>query len=304
MRQLIITERICLTGHILAKVFGLIGILLVIPHAEVILNLGGGIGQTAMQLSMADGGVVDIIFGTIAVSIFASRVLGWRTWLSFMVPALLISVGSELLGTSTGFPFGYYSYLSGLGYKIAGLVPFTIPLSWFYVGLSAYLLARTGLKVAEKPSNGRQIAAVLLGALLFTSWDFALEPAMSQTAFPFWYWEHPGAFFGTPYQNYAGWFGTSALFMSVTALLWRNTPVQLERSQLNVPIIVYLSNFIFAAGLSLGAGYFIPVSLGFGLGVVPAVALWFSATAINNLTVTSPTATAEVSIANVKVAVK
>ncbi|KYC41841.1 hypothetical protein WA1_17625 [Scytonema hofmannii PCC 7110] len=304
MKQLVITERICLIGHILAKVFGLIGILLVIPHAEVILNLGGGVGQTAMQLSMADGGVVDIIFGTIAVSIFASRVLGWRTWLLFMVPSLLISVGSELLGTSTGFPFGYYSYLSGLGYKIAGLVPFTIPLSWFYVGLSAYLLARTGLKVAEKPSLGRQIAAVLLGALLFTSWDFALEPAMSQTAFPFWYWEQPGAFFGTPYQNYAGWFGTSALFMSVAALLWRNTPVKLERSQLTVPIIVYLSNFIFAAGLSLGAGYFIPVSLGFGLGVAPAVVLWLSATAIHNLTVTSPTATAEVSTANVKVAVK
>jgi uncharacterized membrane protein len=304
MKQLVITERICLIGHILAKVFGLIGILLVIPHAEVILNLGGGVGQTAMQLSMADGGVVDIIFGTIAVSIFASRVLGWRTWLLFMVPSLLISVGSELLGTSTGFPFGYYSYLSGLGYKIAGLVPFTIPLSWFYVGLSAYLLARTGLKVAEKPSLGRQIAAVLLGALLFTSWDFALEPAMSQTAFPFWYWEQPGAFFGTPYQNYAGWFGTSALFMSVAALLWRNTSVKLERSQLTVPIIVYLSNFIFAAGLSLGAGYFIPVSLGFGLGVVPAVALWLSATAIHNLTITSPTATSEVSTANVKVAVK
>ncbi|GAB1540846.1 carotenoid biosynthesis protein [Scytonema sp. NUACC21] len=303
MRQLVITERICLTGHILAKAFGLAGILLVIPHAEVILNLGGGVGQTAMQLSMADGGVVDIIFGTVAVSIFAFRVLGWRAWLSFMLPSVLISVGSELLGTSTGFPFGDYSYLSGLGYKIAGLVPFTIPLSWFYVGLSAYLIARAGLKVAEKPTLLRQIAAVLLGALLFTSWDFALEPAMSQTQFPFWFWEHPGAFFGTPYQNYAGWFGTSALFMGVAALLWRNTPVKLERSQLNVPIIVYLSNFIFAAGLSLGAGFFIPVSLGLGLGVVPALTLWLFATAPTNLTVT-PTATTEVSVAKIEVAVK
>lgn len=303
MRQLVITERICLTGHILAKAFGLAGILLVIPHAEVILNLGGGVGQTAMQLSMADGGVVDIIFGTIAVSIFANRVLGWRTWLSFMLPSILISVGSELLGTSTGFPFGDYSYLSGLGYKIAGLVPFTIPLSWFYVGLSAYLISRAGLKVAEKPTLLRQIAAVVLGALLFTSWDFALEPAMSQTQFPFWFWEHPGAFFGTPYQNYAGWFGTSALFMGVAALLWRNTPVKLERSQLNVPIIVYLSNFLFAAGLSLGAGFFIPVSLGLGLGVVPALTLWLFATAPTDLTVT-PTATTEVSVAKIEVAVK
>jgi putative membrane protein len=302
MRQLVIAERVCLTGHILAKAFGLVGILLVIPHAEIILNLGG-VGQSAMQMSLADGGVVDIILGTIAVSIYASRVLGWRNWLAFMLPAVSISVGSELLGTSTGFPFGDYSYLSGLGYKIAGLVPFTIPLSWFYVGLSSYLIARAGLGVATKAGLVRQIGAIALGALFFTCWDFALEPAMSQTSLPFWYWEHPGAFFGTPYQNYAGWFGTSALFMSVAALLWRNAPIKLQRSQLSVPMIVYLSNFIFAAALSLGSGFVLPVSLGLVFGVVPVVILWSRVTnALTNVAVT-PT-NSEVSVANIKVAVK
>ncbi|MGH7999114.1 MAG: gamma-carotene 1'-hydroxylase CruF [Brasilonema sp.] len=302
MRQLVIAERVCLTGHILAKAFGLIGILLVIPNAEMILNLGG-VGEKAMQLSMADGGVVDIILGTIAVSIYAYRTLGWRTWLGFMLPAVSISVGSELLGTSTGFPFGYYSYLSGLGYKIAGLVPFTIPLSWFYVGLSSYLIARAGLRVAQNPSLLRQVGAVGLGAMLFTCWDFALEPAMSQTALPFWYWENPGAFFGTPYQNYAGWFGTSALFMTVAGLVWRNTTIKLERSQLRVPLVVYLSNFAFAAGLSLAAGFAIPVSLGFALGVVPAIALWWSSKDVSANIAVAPTTT-EISVASVKVAVK
>jgi len=302
MRQLVIAERVCLIGHVLAKAFGLVGILLVIPNAEIILNLGG-VGQTAMQTSMADGGVVDIILGTIAVSIYACRMLGWRTWLMFMLPSVSISVGSELLGTSTGFPFGDYSYLSGLGYKIAGLVPFTIPLSWFYVGLSSYLIARSGLEVAAKPSLVRHISAIALGALLFTCWDFALEPAMSQTSLPFWYWEHPGAFFGTPYQNYAGWFGTSALFMSVAALLWRNTPIKLERSHLTVPIIIYLSNFAFAAGLSLGSGFVIPVSLGFVLGVIPAVALWLRSSPTKANVPIAPVAT-EVSVASLKVAVK
>ncbi|OKH55228.1 hypothetical protein NIES2101_04485 [Calothrix sp. HK-06] len=276
MKQLVIAERVCLTGHILSKAFGLAGILLVIPHAEKILNFGE-VGQTAMQLSMANGGVVDIIFGTVAVSIFAFRTLGWQTWLSFMVPAVLISVSSELLGTGTGFPFGDYHYLNGLGYKIAELVPFTIPLSWFYVGLSAYLVARAGLGVGKNPTILRQVGAVLLGAVLFTSWDFALEPAMSQTSLPFWFWDQAGAFYGTPYQNYAGWFGTSTVFMTVAALLWRNNPVKLEPKQLNVPMIVYLSNYAFAAGLSLGAGFVVPVSLGFITGVIPAVLLWWKA---------------------------
>lgn len=276
MKQLVIAERVCLTGHILAKAFGLVGILLVIPHAEKILNFGE-VGETAMQLSMANGGVVDIVFGTIAVSIFAFRTLGWQTWLSFMVPSVLISVSSELLGTGTGFPFGDYHYLNGLGYKIAELVPFTIPLSWFYVGLSAYLIARAGLGVSKNPTILRQVGAVLLGAVLFTSWDFALEPAMSQTSLPFWFWDQAGAFYGTPYQNYVGWFGTSTVFIAVAALLWRNNPVKLEPKQLNVPMIVYLSNYAFAAGLSLGAGFVVPVSLGFITGVIPAVLLWWKA---------------------------
>ncbi len=288
MKQLVIAERVCLTGHILAKAFGLAGILLVIPHAEKLFSFGE-IGETAIQVSMADGGVVDIVLGTIAVSIFAFRTLGLWTWLGFMLPAVFISVGSELLGTSTGFPFGDYSYLNGLGYKIAGLVPFTIPLSWFYVGLSAYLLARAGLGVAKNPSFLRQVGAIVLGAVLFTCWDFALEPAMSQTSLPFWYWEQPGAFFGTPYQNYAGWFGTSALFMTVAALMWRNNPVKLERSQLNVPMIVYLSNFAFAAGLSLGGGYLIPVFFGFFGGVIPSLLLWWKAVNVDTPVISAAT---------------
>ena len=304
MRQSVIAERVCLISHILAKVFGLVGILLVIPNAKMILNFGD-VGETAMQLSMANGGVVDIIFGIIAVSIYACRVLGWKTWLGFLVPSVLKSVGSELLGTSTGFPFGDYSYLSGLGYKIGGLVPFTIPLSWFYVGLSAYLIARSGLKVAEKPTLIRHIAAIAIGALLITSWDFALEPAMSQTAFPFWYWETPGDFYGTPYRNYLGWFGTSALFMGTAALIWGPKPIKLLRSQLVLPLVVYLSNFMFAAGLSLGDGYFIPVSLGLILGVVPAIVLWLkSSTALSYTTDGVDNAASEIAVASVKVAVK
>ncbi|MDZ8238721.1 gamma-carotene 1'-hydroxylase CruF [Nostoc sp. ChiQUE01b] len=302
MRQLIISERVCLIGHIASKAFGLVGMLLVVPNAEIIFNLSQ-VGETAVQLSMAGGGVVDIILGAVAVSIYAYRTLGLGTWLAFMLPAMFISLGSELLGTSTGFPFGNYSYLSGLGYKIGGLVPFTIPLSWFYVGLSSYLIARIGLKVAQKPSWGRHIAAIAVGALLFTCWDFALEPAMSQTSLPFWYWEQPGAFFGTPYQNYVGWFGTSALFMSVTGLLWRNTSIKLERSQLNLPLVVYLTNFAFAAGLSLAAGFSIPVLLGLLLGVIPAVALW-SRSSTTTAQVTVEPVTKEVSVAKVEVSLK
>lgn len=302
MRQLVIAERVCLIGHIVSMVFGLVGILLVVPNAEVILSLSQ-VGQTAMQWSMAGGGVVYMILGAAAVALFAYRTLGLRLWLAFMLPSVFISLGSELLGTSTGFPFGHYSYLSGLGYKIAGLVPFTIPLSWFYVGCVSYLLARAGLQVDTKPTFLRHAAAIALGALLLTSWDFVLDPAMSQTALPFWYWQQPGAFFGMPYQNFAGWMGTGSVFMAVAALLWRNAPIKLERSQLNLPLAVYLSNFAFATVMSLAAGFSIPVLLGVLLGVAPALAMWFRVTPASASFAIAPTTT-EVSVASVKVALK
>lgn len=302
MKQLVIAERVCLIGHIVSMVFGLVGILLVVPNAEVIFHLSE-IGQTAMQWSMAGGGVAYMILGAAAVFLYGLQVLGLSRTLAFMLPAVLISLTSELLGTSTGFPFGHYSYLSGLGYKIAGLVPFTIPLSWFYVGCVSYLLARAGLEVDKKPSLWRHVSAIGLGALLLTSWDFVLDPAMSQTALPFWYWQQPGAFFGMPYQNFAGWLGTGSVFMTVAALLWKNNPIKLERSQLNIPLAVYLSNFGFATVMSLAAGFSIPVLLGLLLGVTPAVVFWLKGSAAANQ-VSLESATKEVSIASVKVALK
>ncbi|HSM82945.1 MAG TPA: carotenoid biosynthesis protein, partial [Nodosilinea sp.] len=205
--------------------------------------------------------------------------LGLGSLITFAIAAVGISLTSELLGTSTGFPFGDYTYLNGLGYKIAGLVPFTIPLSWFYLGLSSFLLARGGLATgggAGRYGWGRSLGAVLLGSILLTSWDFVLDPAMSQTALPFWYWHEPGAFFGMPYQNFVGWLGTGVVFMGTALGLWKafKFSPDLDQAQLTLPLVVYLSNFGFALVMSLGAGFYVPIALGILTGALPAVLCW------------------------------
>jgi putative membrane protein len=270
-------ERYCLIGHLVSMAFGLAGILLVMPHPEFLAYLPAG--QTMYAWSLAGGGVLYMVLATIAVAVYAYRLLGLRNLLTFMIPAVSISLTSELMGTSTGFPFGHYSYLSGLGYKISGLVPFTIPLSWFYLGFSAYVLARAGLSVVKSGKLGwlGQIGAVVLGSLMLTSWDFVLDPAMSQAALPFWYWHTPGAFFGMPYQNFAGWFGTGVVYMTVAAFLWRQQTISIDRQELGLPLVVYLGNFVFAAVLSIGAGFWIPLGLGLLTGVAPAVVCWWLA---------------------------
>jgi putative membrane protein len=275
MRHLLTIERFCLYGHLVAMAFGLAGLLWVVPHPQMLAYIPAG--QRLFQWSMAGGGVGYILLGTVAMALYSYRRLGLKATLSFALAAVGISLASELLGTSTGFPFGHYSYLNGLGYKVAGLVPFTIPLSWFYLGLASLLLARAGLKVGYGQLGGlRTLAAILLGSVLLTSWDFVLDPAMSQTALPFWYWHQPGAFFGMPYQNFAGWLGTGVVFMSVGVALWRVLAVspQSAGESLTVPLIIYLGNFVFALVMSLAAGFYVPILMGLVTGVMPALICW------------------------------
>jgi putative membrane protein len=269
MNKLISIEHSLLIAHIASMAFGLAGLLLVLPNADFIANLPE-FGKTVFAWSMAGGGVMYMLLGTATVALYAYRTLGIWHWLGFMIPAIALSLSSELLGTSTGFPFGDYRYLSGLGYKISGLVPFTIPLSWFYLGFSAYLIVRMGLAKKSLPVWGQELGAIAFGSLLLMSWDFVLDPAMSQTTMPFWVWDQPGAFFGMPYQNFAGWFGTGAVFMTVATLLWRLKPLTLPEEQPGVPFAIYLSNFGFATIMSLGAGIYPPIFLGLILGVIPA----------------------------------
>lgn len=279
MKQLVVIERVCVIGHVLSLVFGLAGLLLVLPNPQFIAQLPS-FGQQLFGLSMANGGVVYIVLGAVAVALYAYRTLGWRNLLGFMLPAVFLSLGSELLGTSTGFPFGHYSYLSGLGYKIGGLVPFTIPLSWFYLGFSTYVLARSGLETKGMNGWSAKIGGIAIGAILLTAWDFVLDPAMSQAAYPFWEFQDVGEFFGMPYRNITGWLGTGLVFMSVATLFWRTPTLPLKRSQLTTPLVIYLVNFAFGALITiaqLDVRFWIPTAISVVVGVVPAIALWWSA---------------------------
>ncbi|BAG05910.1 MULTISPECIES: gamma-carotene 1'-hydroxylase CruF [Microcystis] len=279
MRRLIAIEKALLIGHIVSMAFGLAGLLLVLPHPEFVANLPD-FGKTAFAWSMAGGGVVYMVLGMAAVAVYAYRTLGVWHWLGFMVPAISLSLCSELLGTSTGFPFGHYRYLSGLGYKIAGLVPFTIPLSWFYLGFSAYIIARVGLSTLAIPQWLQNLGAIAIGAVLLTSWDFVLDPAMSQSTIPFWIWEQPGAFFGMPYENFTGWFGTGCVFMTVATLIWQVQPVKLPSQDLTLPFVMYLGNFGFATVMSIGAGIYPPIFLGLLTGILPLILLYNRAKAV------------------------
>jgi uncharacterized membrane protein len=263
--------------HLAAMFFGLAGLLLVLPNPDFVSSLSS-FGTQVFGWGMSAGGAVYMILAAIATVIYGVRTLGWGKLLTFMLPAVFLSLGSELLGTSTGFPFGEYGYLTGLGTKVAELVPFTIPLSWFYMGFACWLLAISAMRPGKNWFV--RLEAIATAAMMLTAWDFVLDPAMSQSAYPFWYYPDAGLnpfglFYGTPILNFGGWMLTGSVFMLVSTILWGDRPLPvLTKQQLLFPVILYCGNFIFGLVLSLSAGIYPPIFLGLLLGLVPVLSLW------------------------------
>ncbi len=177
-----------------------------------------------------------------------------RRTLFFVLWGSGIGLGAELLGTSTGFPFGGYGYTEFLGPKILGLVPYLIPLSWFAMAsLSLDLAGRLGLGRMQR---------VLVSALYMVCWDLALDPAMSH-GFPVWQWADPAAgFYGMPAQNLVGWFATAA------AITWGYEYIGggLRSAESTWPVRLWLLASFLPLGISLVRGMVPAVIVG-GLAV-------------------------------------
>jgi len=260
-----------LIGHLMALVFGLAGLLVAIPHPELWSDTS--LGPKVFDFGIRYGGATHILFGAAAMFAYGVYAIGFRKTIIFFLCAVPISLGSELIGTSTGEPFGNYAYTNFLGYKVLGHVPYSIPLSWFYVGFATALI---GYEIARRlPFDPRWLTAVTTGAALLVVWDLVLDPAMAHDSLTvkFWEWGQTGPYFGMPLQNFAGWGLTAFLFMAVARLLWRRDPADGGPIRdVWFPVAVYYANIVFAAVISIDVGLWLPIGFAVVMGVLPAMA--------------------------------
>ncbi|HET8522825.1 MAG TPA: carotenoid biosynthesis protein [Thermomicrobiales bacterium] len=260
--------RVLIIAHLVALVFGLVGLLIMLPHPDLWSSDPHAV--RVFDFSMRYAGSTHILFGAAAMFTYGLVALGWRKTVIFAACAYSISICAELIGTGTGWPFGNYSYTDFLGYKVLGRVPFTIPMSWFYMGFASYLL---GTVLAARRGVKRQtLWSLALGVWLLTAWDLVLDPAMAHPSLrvQFWVWHESGPYFGMPIRNLVGWSLTGLLFMVASRWLWRS---QADGRTLpaTIPLIVYTANLGFAMVLSAGVGLWVPILLSALLGLVPAV---------------------------------
>jgi uncharacterized membrane protein len=254
-------------AHLAALVFGLVGLLIMLPHPALWASDPNAV--KVFDWSMKYAGSLHILLGAATMLAVGALSLGRRRTAIFFVVATSLSLGSELIGTGTGWPFGNYAYTSFLGHKVLGRVPFTIPLSWFYMGLASYLLG--SLLAARLGVRRRTAWSLALGVWFLTVWDLVLDPAMAHHALrvQFWHWDESGPYFGMPIKNFVGWSLTGLLFMAISRALWRR---QLDSDALPMrfPLAVYAANVAFAMVLSAGVGLWLPILFAAALGVLPA----------------------------------
>jgi putative membrane protein len=108
----------------------------------------------------------------------------------------------ELIGVTTGFPYGEFTYGVELGPMLFGDVPLGLPVFFFPLVLNSYLLMilLLGDRAAVTPLR----LAATVGTVLLM--DLILDPGA--VAIGFWTYGLRGielAYYSVPWTNYAGW---------------------------------------------------------------------------------------------------
>ncbi|WP_420630722.1 carotenoid biosynthesis protein [Candidatus Leptofilum sp.] len=185
---------------------------------------------------------------------------GWQKTVGTAVLIAALTLFVEWLGSTTGFPFGGYSYTDLMQPQIAH-VPVLIPFAWFMMLPAAWAVAHLIQKqLSAKWATNRWLYPLLAG-LALTAWDLFLDPQM--VAWGLWAWDDPGGYFGIPWSNYAGWLGTAVL---LTALIQpKKLPI------LPLLIIYTITWFLETFGLLFFWGLAGPALVG---GVVMGIFVW------------------------------
>ena len=204
--------------------------------------------QRALHIGWTFSGPTYVVLGALAALAHAAGRLGWRAALALLAAGALLSLAAELTGTSTGLPFGPYSYTSLLGWRVAGLVPFPIPLSWFYMVYCS--LAILGRLLVPRDDLRTRLAWAALGGLTLTAWDVSMDPAMS-FATAHWLWHTRGFFYGMPLLNWFGWWLTGSVVAFAMVSIARPTRIAALVSPSPLPLWLYAINGLFPIAICL-----------------------------------------------------
>jgi putative membrane protein len=234
--------------------------------------------QRVVALMFAFGAQTTVVLGALAGMCHAASRLGWRTALIVFGVAFGLSLAAELTGTTTGYPFGPYSYTSRLGYLIGGRVPFNIPMSWFFMLYAS--LAICGRIMTADDSAASRWRWAIVAAFVLTAWDVSMDPAMVATTH--WLWYLPpadgsfarrflisGFYYGMPLTNWLGWLLTGSLVARAMLAIVPPSRWAAGVSPARLPLLLYAANGVFPVLICAGRGLWWAVVLGTAAMAIP-----------------------------------
>lgn len=170
------------------------------------------------------GSFVSTLFIALPSFVALGRYLGPKRALLSILSLSAFGYTIEMIGVATGFPYGPFYYGDSLGPKVAGLVPYLLPLSWVPLVLGA--VGSTAPAVPGAKVMSRRVLWVLYAAVLLTLVDGVLDPGAASLGF--WVWPDGGPYYGVPISNYFGWlfssFLAAAILLALERRRWESVP--------------------------------------------------------------------------------
>lgn len=129
-----------------------------------------------------------------------TKYYGWDKALHSFGTLSLFAYAIEILGVTTGFPYGNFRYFDGLGPLIGG-VPWLLPFAWIPLLLAVWQIA---IRTTKSLTCQICFSAGALVAL-----DLILDPGA--VALKLWKYQAGGVYFDVPWTNFAGWILSGSL---------------------------------------------------------------------------------------------
>jgi putative membrane protein len=208
--------------------------------------------QAVMRLGWTFGPATTVVLGALAGLLHATGRVGGRRALAMFGVAFVATLGAELAGTHTGYPFGPYSYTTQLGYRVLGLVPFNIPTSWFFMIYCS--LAICGRLLTAGDDSRTKWKWALIGGLVLTAWDVSMDPAMVKTTHWLWHLKPVAEqsaverifvsdlFYGMPLSNWLGWILTGTVVARAMLAIVPPSAFARRVAPSNFPLVLYAVN--------------------------------------------------------------
>ncbi|EKD52276.1 MAG: hypothetical protein ACD_62C00070G0004 [uncultured bacterium] len=230
-----------------------------------------------------------VVLFLLSYIIIATRVVGWRWMISFLIAGYTIAFTSEFLSINTGFPYGwyFYKYENLQGEWLNNGVPVWDSVSYVFMcfaGMYAALFVGRGSSfrpfvpsACPEPVEGslRSSSLVfscfrvfvsscflpLLSALLITILDIIVDPVshMGKRWFlgDIYYYPNPGWYFDITMSNFLGWFLVSFII----------SVIGIHVLKFDRKAVVSKTNSILSLGLYFGI-------FGFGLALAVYLREW------------------------------